>query len=126
VNIGPQKRILRDTGFDQMRSQLLELPHDRKIFHAYRAGRGDPPAIKNFGRCEALHTPSDGHGRSSWQFNTAAFALMDPFADPHLNLALYSVGNALAVTALLLAGVIADHYNEHERHVRYRKEWWRK
>jgi hypothetical protein len=32
VNIGPQKRILRDPGFDQMRSQLLELPHDRKIF----------------------------------------------------------------------------------------------
>ena len=32
---------------------------------------------------------------------------MDPFADPHLTLALYSVGIALAVTILVLAEVIA-------------------
>jgi hypothetical protein len=32
---------------------------------------------------------------------------MDPVADPHLTLALYSVGIALAVTVLVLAGVIA-------------------
>ena len=32
---------------------------------------------------------------------------MDPFADPHLTLALYRVGIALAVTVLVLAGVIA-------------------
>jgi hypothetical protein len=54
----------------------------------------------------------------------APFALMDPFADPHLTLALYSVGIALAVTVLVLAGVIADHYNERERHFRYRRKWW--
>jgi hypothetical protein len=49
VNIGPQKRILRDPGFDQMRSQLLELPHDRKDFSMLiGAGRGDPLAIKKF------------------------------------------------------------------------------
>jgi hypothetical protein len=54
----------------------------------------------------------------------AAFALMDPFADPHLNLALYSDRNAVAVTTFLLAGVIADHYNGCERHGRHRKEWW--
>ena len=58
--------------------------------------------------------------------NAAAFALMDPFADPHLTLALYSVGIALAVTVLVLAGVIADHYNERERHFRYRRKWWQK
>jgi hypothetical protein len=32
---------------------------------------------------------------------------MHPFADPHLTVALYSVGIALAVTVLVLAGVIA-------------------
>ena len=51
---------------------------------------------------------------------------MDPFADPHLTLALYGVGFALAVTVLVLAGVIADHYNERERHFRYRRKWWQK
>ena len=55
--------------------------------------------------------------------NAAAFALMDPFADPHLTLALYSVGMALGVTVLLLAGVIAHHYNERERHFRHRGKW---
>jgi hypothetical protein len=59
-------------------------------------------------------------------FNTAAFALMDRFADPHLTLALHSVGNALAVTVLIVAGVTADHCNERERHVRDREAWWRK
>lgn len=49
---------------------------------------------------------------------------MDPFADPHLTLALYSVGIALAVAALVLAGVIVDHYNERGRHVRHSKKWW--
>ena len=51
---------------------------------------------------------------------------MDPFADPHLTLAFYSVRIALAVTVLVLAGVIADHYSERERHIPRRKEWWRK
>jgi hypothetical protein len=59
-------------------------------------------------------------------FDAAAFALMDPFADPHLTLALYSAGIALVLTVLVFAGVIADHYNERERHVRYSKKWWRK
>jgi hypothetical protein len=76
--------------------------------------------------CEALHTSPDGYGRKGCRFTIAAFALMDPFADPHLSLALYSVENALAVTTFLLAGVIADHYNERERHVRHAREWWRK
>ena len=58
--------------------------------------------------------------------NAAAFALMDPFADPHLTLALYSVGVALAVTVLVLAGLIADHYNERERHFRHRRKWWQR
>jgi hypothetical protein len=56
-------------------------------------------------------------------FNAAAFTLMDPFADPHLTLALYSVGIALAMTVLVLAGLIADHYNERERHARPRQKW---
>jgi hypothetical protein len=51
---------------------------------------------------------------------------MDPFADPHLTLALYSVGIALAVTVLVHAGVTANHYSERERHVRHGKKWWRK
>ena len=51
---------------------------------------------------------------------------MDPFADPHLTLALYSVGIALAAAVLVPAGVIADHYNERERHFRYRGKWWQK
>ena len=32
---------------------------------------------------------------------------MHPFADPHLTVALYSVGIALAVRVLIVAGVIA-------------------
>ena len=48
-------------------------------------------------------------GVNFFVFNAAAFALMDPFADPHLTLALHSVAIALAVTVLVLAGVIADH-----------------
>jgi ABC-type nickel/cobalt efflux system permease component RcnA len=51
---------------------------------------------------------------------------MDPFADPHLTVALYSVGIALAVTVLVHAGVTANHYSERERHVRHGKKWWRK
>ena len=51
---------------------------------------------------------------------------MDPFADPHLTLALYSVAIALAVTVLVLAGVIADHCNECERHARPRQKWGHK
>jgi hypothetical protein len=74
--------------------------------------------------CEALHTSSDGYRRKRSGFNTAAFALMDGFADPHLILALHSVGNALAVTVLALAGVTADHYNERERYVPHREAWW--
>jgi len=58
--------------------------------------------------------------------NAAAFALMDPFADPHLTLALYSVGMALGVTDLVVAGVIADHYNKRERHFRHHRKWWQK
>ena len=57
--------------------------------------------------------------------NAAASALMDPFADPHLTLALYSVGIALAVNVFVLAGAIADHYHEHKRSVRHSKTWWR-
>jgi hypothetical protein len=59
-------------------------------------------------------------------FNAAALPFMDPFEDPHLTLALYSVGIALVLTVLVLAGVIADHYNERERHARHGKKWWHK
>ena len=51
---------------------------------------------------------------------------MNPFADPHLTLALYSVGMALGVTDLVVAGVIADHYNKRERHFRHHRKWWQK
>ena len=55
-------------------------------------------------------------------FNAADFALMDPFADPHLTLASYSVGIAPAVTVLGLAGVVADHYHQHQPHARPRQK----
>ena len=59
-------------------------------------------------------------------FTAAAFALMDPFADRHLTLALHSVEIALAVTVLVLAGVIADPCNECERYARPRQKWGHK
>jgi hypothetical protein len=55
-----------------------------------------------------------------------AFARMDPFADPHLAMALYSVGLALVLTVLVLAGVIADHYNKRERQSRHGGKWRQK
>jgi len=67
-----------------------------------------------------------GMGIDVSDFDARPLRLMDPFADPHLTLALYSVGIALAVTVFVLAGVIADHYNQRERHVRHGKKWWRK
>ena len=65
-------------------------------------------------------------GVNFFVFNAAAFALMDPFADPHLTLALHSVAIALAVTVLVLAGVIADPCNECERHACSRQKWGHK
>jgi hypothetical protein len=55
-----------------------------------------------------------------------AFAPMDPFSDPHLAMALYSVGLALVLTVFVLAGVIADHYNERERQSRHSRKWRQK
>jgi hypothetical protein len=51
---------------------------------------------------------------------------MDPFADPHPAVALYSVGIALVPTVLLLAGVIADYYHEREQQPRRCGKWRQK
>ena len=44
INTGPQKRILSDPSFDQMRNQLLQLPHNKKIF--LMATMGDTETIE--------------------------------------------------------------------------------
>ena len=44
INIGPQKRILSAPSFDQMRNQLLQLPHNKKIF--LMATMGDTETIE--------------------------------------------------------------------------------
>lgn len=70
VNIGPQRRTLSDPAFEKMRTQLLEMPRDKKIF--LMATTGDTETIEfrdqilQFMKSNGFPIADDTVGYSVW------------------------------------------------------------
>ena len=53
--------------------------------------------------------------------------LMDAFgSDPHITLAIFCIGIAMILAAIVQAEVIADHHDEIKSGARRGKKWWQK